>query len=300
MRGSVREETVKPKRVDPAEYTESYYLTDCEGFDLFAESGGSQLSPRLARALELAAIQPGHRVLDVACGRGEMVVQAALRGAQAFGIDYASAAMKLAQRIIRDQTANCDGSAVTVRMDATRIGFPPATFDTVFMLDFVEHVYHHELEQAFDEALRVLKPSGQLIIHTSPNRLFESVVYSHYVRHVHRVVLALARRLRIQDRLLNPLMLPTSPELPHSDYDRQLHVNEHTSDGLHKLLMERGFRSLKVSFWEPPSRPFYNSWRESRELQVLNLIRYLRPFSRYWPLSRFFSNHIWIVARRPG
>ena len=293
-----------PQRVAPTEYTEEYYLTSCEGFELFTESGGRRISPRLTRALDLASIRPGHRVLDIACGRGEVVLQAALRGAHAVGVDYSGAAAALARRLLEGEAGSTglhpSGRAAAARMDATRLGFPSATFDTVLMLDFVEHVYPHELEQAFTEALRVLKPGGELIIHTSPNRVFERVVYPRYVRHVHRAVLALARRLRIRDRLLNPLMLPTGPEVPHNDYDRQLHVNEQTAGSLCRLLRERSFCALRVSFWEPPSRPFYNSRRETVELQVLDLIRYLRPFSRYWPLNRFFSNHIWITARRPA
>lgn len=288
-----------PERIAPDEYTEEYYLTSCEGFELFTESGGRRVSPRLTRALDLAAIEPGHQVLDIACGRGEVVLQAALRGAHAVGIDYSGAAAKLAGRLLEGEATGSSGRTAAARMDATRLGFPSATFDTVLMLDFVEHVYPHELKQAFGEALRVLKPGGQLIIHTSPNRVFEQVVYPRYVRHVHRAVLALAQRLRIRDRLLNPLMLPTGPEPPHSEYERQLHVNEQTSDSLCRLLVGRGFGTLRVSFWEPPTQPFYDSLRETIELQVLDLIRFLRPFSRYWPLNRFFSNHIWITARRP-
>ena len=42
--------------------------------------------PRVVRALELAAIEPGMRVLDVACGRGEVPALVAEAGGYAFGL----------------------------------------------------------------------------------------------------------------------------------------------------------------------------------------------------------------------
>ncbi len=289
-----------PRRIDPDEYTEDYYLTSCEGFDLFTASDGKRLSPRLEHALELAAIRPGDRVLDIACGRGEVVLHASLRGAHAVGIDYSGPATKLAGRLLSDRAEEVNFRAWTARMDATQLAFPAATFDTVLMLDFVEHVYPEELARVFDETLRVLKPSGRLIIHTSPNRTFESVVYPRYVRNVHRAVLACSRRLGYKDGLINPLMLPTDPAPPHDDYERRLHVNEQTAGGLREALAKRGFQSLKANFWEPPAGRLFADTRLQMELRALDFVRYLRPFSRVWPLSRFFSNHIWIVARRPA
>ena len=288
------------RRIDPDEYTEDYYLKSCEGFDLFTASKGTRLSPRLEHALDLAAILPGHHVLDIACGRGEVVLHASLRGAQAVGIDYSAPAAALAGRLLRSSATKASARASAIRMDATRLAFPSGAFDTVFMLDFVEHVYPEALERVFDETLRVLKPSGRLIIHTSPNRTFESVVYPRYVRQVHRLVLALSRRVGYKDGLINPLMLPTDPEPPHDDYERRLHVNEQTAGGMCEVLGKRGFQSLKADFWEPPAGPLFMDKRLQVELHILDFIRFLRPLSRFWPLSRFFSTHIWIVAQRPA
>lgn len=297
---------MKPQRglaggrpVEAAQYTEEYFLTSCEGHEVFRTSGGERLSPRLAHALDLAAIATGDRVLDVACGRGEVVVHAARRGAHAVGIDYAAAATTLAQRALT-VAQHSPGRAAVAQMDATCLGFPDATFDVVFMLDFVEHVHPPELARALDEAWRVLKPYGRLVIHTWPNLLYERVAHARYIRHVHRAVLAVAERLGYQDRLINRFMLPVGPTLSRTEYERRFHVNEQEPDVLVEALRRHGFQSIMVSFWEPPRRRLFGHWRLDLEVYLLDCVRLLRPLNRFWPLNRYFSNHIWVTAQRPA
>jgi SAM-dependent methyltransferase len=253
----------------------------------------------MVRALDLAEPKAGGCALDVACGRGEMVLQSALRGAYAVGIDYAGAAMTVARQSL--DAGGVESRAALARMDATRLAFRSAAFDVAFMLDFVEHVPQAELEEAFREAARALTPGGRLIIHTSPNRVFEEVVYRHYVRNVHRLILGVARPLGLhKGRLVNPMLLPTEPVPPHDEYERRLHVNPQSSAMLRAALERHGFRVRRVDHWEPPPGPFFgeemrwhNVW-----LKVLDAVRFLRPLSRFPPLNRFFSNHIWVVAER--
>jgi ubiquinone/menaquinone biosynthesis C-methylase UbiE len=300
MSHTIHEGAGPEQRVDPSEYTEQYYLNDCEGYSLFRETGGHRLTPRLATVFEMADVRPGQRVLDVACGRGEIVLQAALRGAIAFGIDYSSAAAKLTEETIRTLDGRNGARAAVARMDATRLAFPSETFDTITMADFVEHLYPDELERSFREAYRVLKPSGRLIIHTAPNRLFARVAWPRYVRHVHRGVLRLARRVNYQDKLINPLMLPRNEEFPlEGDYEH-VHVNEQTPDGLASLVRKVGFQSVNMSVKDPPAPPFYTERRYQIESRALDVVRFLWPLSKLWPLNRYFSLHIWVTARRPG
>jgi SAM-dependent methyltransferase len=285
--------------IDSAAYSGEYFLTAVEGHREFRASMGRTLSPRLMRALELADPRPGQRVLDIGCGRGEIVLQSTLRGAFAVGIDYAQAAMELARRSL-DGSTEPPARAGLARMDAGRLAFQPGTFDLALMLDFVEHVPQPELEEALGQLGRALKPGGRLVIHTSPNRLFEEIVYRHYVRNVHRLILGVARALRLQGRVLNPLVLPTDPLPPHDDYERQLHVNPQSPASLRAALGRHGFRVQRIDFWEPPHGPFFDArscW-QNLLLQVLDVVRFLRPFSRFPPLNRWFSNHIWVVAQR--
>lgn len=283
--------------IEPDAYTEEYFRSSVEGHAEFAASGGRAVSPRLARALSLAGLKPGQRALDIACGRGEVVLQSALRGAYAVGIDYAAAAMAVARDAIGTSP---DSAAALARMDATRLAFRPGAFDVAFMLDFVEHVYQADLERAFDEVRSALRPGGKLIIHTSPNRVFEDAVYPRYVRNVHRVVLGAARLVRLKNRFFNQWLLPTDPLPPHDGYERQLHVNPQSASSLRETLVRRGFRVRRLDHWEPPRGHFFDErmrWHNAG-VALLDVVRFLRPMSLFPPLNRLFSNHIWIVAER--
>src|SRR5512134_3668347 len=88
----------------PTLYTEEYFRTACEGFDEFNETQGERLSRRLAAAFAVAEVSSGMKVLDVGCGRGEIVRHCARLGADAFGIDYAPVAVNMSQSAVSSET----------------------------------------------------------------------------------------------------------------------------------------------------------------------------------------------------
>src|SRR5258708_3633772 len=81
-------------------YTEEYFLTACEGYNEFIATEGEHLSRRLDAAFALAAVESGMKVLDVGCGRGEILRHCARLGADAYGIDYAIVAVPRSQKIV--------------------------------------------------------------------------------------------------------------------------------------------------------------------------------------------------------
>lgn len=291
--------------VPPDEYDGGYFLWHCEGSGEFLASRGRKLSARLQKALELANVLPGERVLDIGCGRGELVAHSALRGADAVGIDNSATAVRLAREALAEMPADVRGRAFFAIMDARRLGFPDASFDAAIMSDIVEHLYPRELRQALDEARHVLKPGGRLVVHTSPNALVYKVTYPAYVRHVHQAIRWLAELARYESYFIGPT-LPTEREYPRTDGEKRYHVNEQTAAGLARKLRERGFRVVKTEHWEVPHgielwAPFIEKGsllRHSIELMCLDAVRYLRPFSYARPLSALFANHIWMVAKK--
>ena len=112
--------------------------------------------------LDLAALQPGERVLDLGSGSGTDVFGAALlvgrRGA-ALGVDFTDEQVAKARRLRdRDELAQAD----FVRAGIDALPFEAASFDAVLSngvinLSPVKHL-------VFAEAARVLRPGGRLAI----------------------------------------------------------------------------------------------------------------------------------------
>ncbi|MCC6905897.1 MAG: methyltransferase domain-containing protein, partial [Anaerolineae bacterium] len=163
----------------PDLYTEEYFLTACEGYEEWIESEGEHLSRRLSSAFALAEVSPGMFVLDVGCGRGEIVRHCARMGAHAFGVDYAPVATAMTRNVIDEtrreapETGIVPGKMGVARTDAKYLPFPDSFFDRALLFDVVEHLYPWELQNALVEVRRVLKPDGILIVHTAPNRWYD-------------------------------------------------------------------------------------------------------------------------------
>lgn len=286
-------EPVRPA-VDAAQYDETYFLCASEGYREFAASRGRRLGPRFRKALSLAEVRPEQRILDVGCGRGELVLRCARLGAFATGVDYSQTALAIAREALASHPARVQERAAFALMDARRLTFAGASFDTVLMTDVVEHLAPPELAAALTEARRVLRPGGRLVVHTSPNRLLLDRVYPAYTRRVHQALAAPCRLLRYRDAVFSP-DLPVAPRFPRTEYERRLHVNEQTGDSLRAAVEGAGFDIERLLYWEPHIYPT----RLSLRLRLLDFLRYLRPLSYLPPLSRYFCNHIWAVARRP-
>ncbi len=225
--------------VPSTRYDEQYFLHVCEGYEEFQSSEGAYLSKRLAEALTIAGIAEGMRILDVGCGRGEILLRTSALGAQAYGIDYAAAAVRLSRDLVR-RHAQSDSFPVGVyQASALDLPFPSNTFDRVLMLDIVEHLYPNELSLALGEAYRVLRPGGRIVIHTAPN-----VWYDRYAYPIVRLVRIAMGQGEAYPR--NPRAI--IPENIH------VHVNEQSALSLWLCLYRHGFRRVKTWLSTPPQQ----------------------------------------------
>ncbi len=261
------------RRSVPADlYDEEYFLSACEGYEEFLRSDGGHLSRRLASAFALAELKPGMKVLDVGCGRGEILRHCLLKGTRAIGIDYARAAVRLSRATL-DSLAEEGLQGDVAQADARHMPFADGVFDRVLMFDIVEHLYPWELDMALAEARRVLKPDGRLIIHTAPNRWYNQYAYP---------VVRLVRTLMGQGA-----NYPRDPREFGVPINRHVHVNEQSLLSLYRVLRRAGFRP-KVWLDSPP---------QDRDEGVIMAI--LRHVAFKWPPFRwFFEREVFAVAAK--
>jgi SAM-dependent methyltransferase len=104
------------------------------------------------RAIELLAPRPGERVLDLACGPGNVSRQLVDRQLRVIGVDIASGMLELAAVDLPE--------AAFVRGDLEQLPFRDASFDGAVC----GHGYQFmpDLDRALREARRVLRPGRRL------------------------------------------------------------------------------------------------------------------------------------------
>jgi ubiquinone/menaquinone biosynthesis C-methylase UbiE len=215
-----------------------------EGGDLFLSTGGRQITPRHAKLLEMTQIRPGERVLDVGCGRGELVFQAGLCGAVAKGIDYAREAITLANEALSTYDDEYRSRVSFVVGDAVQLSLAGERFDKVFFIDVWEHLHPHELERTLNTLRELLAEDGELIVHTAPNLLFYRYSYP-VIRMLYPLIrraFPAAARLAATKPNWKGDRLPKNPE-EGQGYNERVHVNEQTPFTLKASLKKAGFTS---------------------------------------------------------
>jgi demethylmenaquinone methyltransferase/2-methoxy-6-polyprenyl-1,4-benzoquinol methylase len=125
------------------------------------------------QAMELCALRPGERVLDVATGTGDLAfLEEALVGpdGQVVAVDSCAAMLQVARQRQRGAINFQEGDAMDLR-------FPDASFDVVTISFGLRNVA--DRGQALHEFRRVLRPGGRLMVldFSKPNTRMLRVVH---------------------------------------------------------------------------------------------------------------------------
>ncbi|MBN1227912.1 MAG: methyltransferase domain-containing protein, partial [Deltaproteobacteria bacterium] len=183
----------------------------------FIENGGRIIRPRIKRALDIAQLAPGMHILDVGCGRGEVVFYCARMGCWATGVDYSKEVISIAAQVLQKMDPHVSSRIAFHLGDINEIEMEPESLDRVFLLDIVEHLYDWQLSSLYKTLHRLLKPSGYLVIHTLPNRwIFKFYAFIRF-------------------------FFPWLEKDPRGEFEKKIHVNEQSCVSLRKLLDESGF-----------------------------------------------------------
>jgi ubiquinone/menaquinone biosynthesis C-methylase UbiE len=253
-------------------YSRDYYLSDrCEGFREFVADGA--LSTVKERLFDRVTPSAGDRVLELGCGRGELLRACARHGASAVGIDYSTDAVKIAAE-------TCGSAASVLQADATGLPFCDRSFTKVFLGDVLEHLTTRQAEHMLAEGHRVLRPGGMLVLHTSPNVLFVRLIFPW-------VLIGCVATARFSlFRLF----------VHHYGVMRKLHVREYSAGRLRRLFRTSPFASFRVECDADVLRGGRSRYTEA--LAANRIVRAVASFVSRDPLNRVFSNDLWVEARK--
>jgi ubiquinone/menaquinone biosynthesis C-methylase UbiE len=221
----------------------------------------------------LANVAPGMMVLDVGCGRGEILRHCARLGADAYGFDYAPVALDLARKLVEGEKG-APGKTGVAQADAKHLPYPSQHFDRALMFDVVEHLYPWELDLCLAEVRRVLKPGGLFIVHTAPN-----VWYDRYAYPLVRAVRVLAGQ---------GAQYPKNPRLLNVAANAEVHVNEQSQFSLAGVLRKAGFTHVKAWLDSPPQNR-----RENALFAAARVVLFKWPPFRY-----FFEREVFAIGEK--
>ncbi len=177
----------QPPTFDAKHYkrtTRDQWDAAAEAWHRWAPTLRSWLGPATERMLDLAGVESGARVLDVAAGAGDQTLQIATRvgpGGSVLATDISPEILAFAAA----EAKRAGLTNVTTReMDGERLDLEEATFDVV--VSRVGLIYFPDQQQALREMRRVLVPGGRVaaIVYSTPDRNgFFSVPVSIVRRH---------------------------------------------------------------------------------------------------------------------
>jgi SAM-dependent methyltransferase len=120
---------------------------------IYSAEGIHQLGSFYRWLLRVHGIEPGIRILDVACGEGRLANLAAAAGMAAFGVDFSASAVRLASH---------QGGAHFVVADGERLPYADCSFDSVTSIGSLEH--YEDPAQGLREIARLLTPRGRALV----------------------------------------------------------------------------------------------------------------------------------------
>ncbi|KFI52782.1 cyclopropane-fatty-acyl-phospholipid synthase [Bifidobacterium biavatii DSM 23969] len=116
---------------------------------------------KIRLVLDKLGLKPGDRLLDIGCGWGSLVIEAAKRGIKALGVSLSKEQIEYGQEWIKRE--GLEDLAELRVMDYRDV--PERDFDGICSIGMMEHVGVKNYQSYFEEMFKLLKPCGRLLNH---------------------------------------------------------------------------------------------------------------------------------------
>lgn len=252
-------ESIVRTEAGAAQYTKEYYLTSCGGAADYHLLLANLDTPDYPLPIYDTACKLGHSptlsqprtLVDIGCGRGEMLALYAARGWTTIGVDFSLDALNLSDEVRHQLPASVATQVNLLCADAKNLCFADNSIDLVLMLDFVEHLQQPELKKVMTDVYRVLRPGGRVIVHTQP-----TINFIRYGQHFYRLLCKLRGR-------------PVAPRLTFESEEKFAHhCNIHSRHSLSEAMQAFAVRQLYYSFT-------VNNTPVKKSLEKIGLVNYL-------------------------
>jgi 2-polyprenyl-3-methyl-5-hydroxy-6-metoxy-1,4-benzoquinol methylase len=137
-----------------------YDLVQAERNGNFFERTWHRLRKRaVLRSVRRCGLSERSELLEVGCNTGPLILYLASLRFRVKGVDYDPQNVKRGQHYVREQ--QLIGVSIDLE-DGRKLSFADQSFDGVLLVDVIEHC--EDPEKILNEAHRVLKPNGNLIV----------------------------------------------------------------------------------------------------------------------------------------
>jgi demethylmenaquinone methyltransferase / 2-methoxy-6-polyprenyl-1,4-benzoquinol methylase len=133
------------------------------------------------RVVELAALKPGDRALDLCCGTGDIAFALAQHGAETTGLDFSEKMLEVAKTRSRGKNPQ---SAIHnpqfIQGDAQEIPFPDNSFNIVTICYGLRNLT--DWQRGLEEMFRVARPGARIIVldfGKPANALWRAIYFTH-------------------------------------------------------------------------------------------------------------------------
>ncbi|HUA67610.1 MAG TPA: bifunctional demethylmenaquinone methyltransferase/2-methoxy-6-polyprenyl-1,4-benzoquinol methylase UbiE [Candidatus Saccharimonadales bacterium] len=132
------------------------------------------------RVVQLAAVRPGQRALDVCCGTGDIALALAQFGTEVTGLDFSQAMLQIAETRRQKNQQSSDTNPKFIQGDAQQLPFSDNSFDAITVGYGLRNLA--SWETGLLEMFRVAKPGARLLVldfGKPPNRLWRAIYFGH-------------------------------------------------------------------------------------------------------------------------